>query len=296
MPEIASQIIVNILITAAMYLLVAVSFTIIYYPAKFFHIAQAAVISIAAYFAYFFNQQLHFSLAISIFLSVILSIILSIILELFIYRPLRKKNIAPLGLMIASIGLYVVLQNIISLTWGDDTLRLNTFQVVQGHNIFGALVTNVQIISFFVTLILFVFVITISKYTTFGKSLRAVSDNAELSNIYGINSNKVILFSFVLGSALAACAGILTAADTNMTPTFGFNLLLYGVVVMIIGGVGSYEGLVGGALLVSAAQHLAAFYIDTKWMEAMAYLILIVFLIWKPYGFSGNRLRKVEIN
>lgn len=291
-----TQILFNIISTASLYLLIALSFSIIYYCTKFFHLTQAALISSAAYFVYLFNQQLQLGLIISILLSVILSMIISIILEILIYRPLRKRNTSPLGLMIASIGMYVVLQNIISLSWGDSTLRLNTFQVEEGNNILGALVTNVQIISFFVSLVLFVSMIIVSKYSTLGKSLRAVSDNPELSNIYGINSNKVILFSFILGSALAACAGILSAADTNMTPTFGFNLLLYGVVVMIIGGIGSYKGLVGGALLVSAAQHLAAFYIDIKWMEAMAYLILILFLIWKPYGFSGNRLRKVEIN
>ena len=80
-----------------------------------------------------------------------------------------------------------------------------------------------------------------------------------------------------------------------MTPTMGFNLLLYGVVAMIIGGVGSYRGLLAGAFLVAASQHLAAYYIDTKWMDAVAYLILIAFLLWKPLGFSGQRLRKVEI-
>jgi branched-chain amino acid transport system permease protein len=64
---------------------------------------------------------------------------------------------------------------------------------------------------------------------------------------------------------------------------------------MIIGGVGSTRGLVAGALLVATAQHLAAYYIDTKWMDAVTYIILILFLIWKPLGFSGVRLRKVEI-
>ena len=80
-----------------------------------------------------------------------------------------------------------------------------------------------------------------------------------------------------------------------MTPTFGFNLLLYGVVAMIIGGVGSTRGLIAGSLLVATAQHLAAYYIDTKWMNAVTYIILILFLIWKPLGFSGNRLKKVEV-
>ena len=80
-----------------------------------------------------------------------------------------------------------------------------------------------------------------------------------------------------------------------MTPTFGFNLLLYGVVAMIIGGVGSTRGLIAGSLLVATAQHLSAYYIDTKWMDAVTYIILILFLIWKPLGFSGKQLKKVEL-
>jgi branched-chain amino acid transport system permease protein len=105
----------------------------------------------------------------------------------------------------------------------------------------------------------------------------------------------VILWSFAIGSALGSIAGILVSLDTDMTPTMGFNLLLYGIVAMIIGGVGSYWGLVGGALLLATAQHLSAYYIDSKWMDAVAYIILILFLIWKPLGFSGRRLKKVEI-
>ena len=75
----------------------------------------------------------------------------------------------------------------------------------------------------------------------------------------------------------------------------GFHVFLYAVVAMIIGGVGSFKGLIGGALLLATAQHLSAYYIDSKWMDVMAYIILILFLIWKPLGFSGKRLRKIEI-
>ncbi len=64
---------------------------------------------------------------------------------------------------------------------------------------------------------------------------------------------------------------------------------------MIIGGVGSTRGLIAGALFVATAQHLAAYYIDTKWMDAVTYIILILFLIWKPLGFSGKQLKKVEV-
>ena len=117
-----------------------------------------------------------------------------------------------------------------------------------------------------------------------------------MCNIYGIDSDRVILRATTgVSSALAAIAGILIALDVDMTPTFGFNYFLYGVVAMIIGGVGSYRGLIFGSLLLASAQHLVAFYIDTKWMDAVAYIILILFLIWKPLGFSGLRLKKVDL-
>ncbi len=198
-------------------------------------------------------------------------------------------------MLIASIGLYVVLQNCISLYFGDDTKIINTAEVTVGNQIFDAYITTIQIVTIIVATALFVGVNVFLHFTATGKSIRAVASNPELCNIYGISSNKVILISFGIGSALAAIAGILSAMDTNMTPTFGFNLLLYGVVAMIIGGVGSTRGTIAGVLLVATAQHLAAYYMDTEWMDAITYIILIFFLIWKPLGFSGKRLKKVEV-
>ncbi|MDE1890739.1 MAG: branched-chain amino acid ABC transporter permease [Planctomycetota bacterium] len=146
-----------------------------------------------------------------------------------------------------------------------------------------------------ICIVSFIATVLFLQYSSLGKQMRAVSSNEELSNIFGICSDRVILWSFIIGSALAAIAGILIVLDTDMTPTMGFNIFLYSVVAMIIGGVGSYKGLIGGALLIATAQHLSAYYIDSKWMDATAYIILILFLIWKPLGFSDKRLKKVEI-
>jgi branched-subunit amino acid ABC-type transport system permease component len=197
--------------------------------------------------------------------------------------------------MLASLGLYIVLQNTISLLWGDDTKSIRTGEMKVGNEFLGAYITDIQIITIAVCLTLFIACILFMKHSRIGRNIRAVASNPELSNIAGINSSKVILQAFTIGSALAAVAGILIAFDTDMRPTMGFNWLLYGVVAMIIGGVGSNWGLAGGALLLATAQHLAAYYIGSQWMDAVAYIILILFLIAKPLGFSGKRLMKVEI-
>ncbi|MBK7220254.1 MAG: branched-chain amino acid ABC transporter permease [Saprospiraceae bacterium] len=289
------QIIANILIASSLYLLLANSFSLIYYPSRIFHIANAAVISFGAYFVFFFANKFSIPFSVSVALAIVGATLIGLACEVLVYRQMRKKNVPPLAYLIASIGLYVLLQNYISLFFGDDTKIINTAEVTVGNQIFGAYITTIQIITVFVSIALFITVNLFLHYTATGKSIRAVASNPELCNIYGISSSKIILIAFGIGSALAAIAGILTAMDTSMTPTFGFNLLLYGVVAMIIGGIGSTRGLIAGALLVATAQHLAAYYIDTKWMDAITYIILILFLIWKPLGFSGKRLKKVEV-
>jgi len=289
------QIIVNIFYLTFLFLIVAISFSLIYYPTKFFHIAHAVIITSAAYFTFLFANQLSLPFAVSIIVAIAMAVCIGLLCEILFYRSMRKRNAPALAYLIASIGLYTMLQNCISLFFGDDTKIIRTGKVTIGNEIFGAYITNIQIITIVVSALLFVAVNLFLQFTSVGKSIRAVSSNPQLCDVYGINSNRIILIAFGIGSALAAVAGILSAMDTNMTPTFGFNLLLYGVVAMIIGGVGSTRGLVAGALLVATAQHLSAYYIDTKWMDAVTYIILILFLIWKPLGFSGVGLRKVEI-
>jgi branched-chain amino acid transport system permease protein len=267
----------------------------IYYPTKFLHISHAVVITSGAYITFLLLFNFSIPFPVSVVLAIIAATFIGVMCEVFVYRQMRKHKVLPLSYLIASIGLYVVLQNLISFYFGDDVKIINDLKVAVGHSAFGVYITTVQLVTVIVSIGLFLITNLFLHLTTTGKSIRAVSSNSDLCNIYGISSNKVILIAFAIGSALAATAGILSAMDTNMTPTFGFNLLLYGVVAMIIGGVGSTKGLISGALLVATAQHLAAYYIDTKWMDAVTYIILILFLIWKPLGFSGKRLKKVEV-
>jgi branched-subunit amino acid ABC-type transport system permease component len=289
------QIVVNILILFSVYLLIAISYCVIYYPVVFFQLSHAFVIAFSAYSTYFFSIQLHCPVWAAVPLAIICATALGMLSEIALYKPLRKRKASPMVLMIASLGLYTVLQNVISMLWGDDTKSVRTGEIKVGHEFLGAYITDIQITTIAVCVTLFAACVLLMRYSRIGRNIRAVASNPELSNIVGIHSDRVILWAFGIGSALAAVAGILIAFDTDMTPTMGFNWLLYGVVAMIIGGVGSNWGLVGGALLLATAQHLAAYHIGSQWMDAVAYIILILFLIAKPLGFSGKRLKKIEI-
>jgi len=289
------QIITNIIITFSIYLLVTLSFAIIYQTTKFFHFAHAAIITFASYFTFLLFKQLSLPLLLSIPISVFAATTIGLFCEIIIYKPLRNRKVTSLVLLIASLGVYIILQNMISLFWGDNTKSIRSGVVKPGNNFYGTYITDNQIIIIIVSIVLFISALLFFKYTKIGKDMRAVSSNEGLASIFGISSNKTILCAFGIGSALAAIAGVLQAFDTDITPMMGFNLLLYGIVAMILSGISSTWGLIGGAFLLATAQHFGAYYIDSKWMDAIAYIVLILFLIWKPLGFSGKRLKKIEI-
>lgn len=289
------QILFNILLTASVYLIVSQSFLLIYQTAKFFNVAHAAIISLGGYITYTFSKILSFNIVFSIVIGVILSVLVGIAIELFIFKKLRKNNIHPYMLLIASLGIYIIINNIILIIWGAQTNIIRSSEVEVGNQFISAYITDVQLVIIICVFLFIFFTRFFINQSNIGKQIKAVSSNPELANIFGINSNKIILLAFAIGSTLAAVTGVLVAFDTDLTPNMGFNLLLYGIVAMIIGGVGNFYGLIGGSLLLSATQHIGTYYFDGKWMDAIAFIILILFLLWKPLGLSGNKLKKTQI-
>jgi branched-subunit amino acid ABC-type transport system permease component len=290
-----SQIFINIFYSGVIFTLIALSFSTTYSATKFFNLAHAFTLTFSAYLTYLFSLQMYMTLWIAVPLAIVCTILVVLLIEIILFKRLRKQGTTAMIQMIASLGLYVLLQNLISMIWGNNIKSIRIGEVKVGNEFFGAYITDIQIITIIVCLTLFMTCLFFMKYTRIGRNIRAVASNLELSDIVGISSDRVILQAFGIGSALAAVAGILIAFDTDMRPTMGFSWLFYGVVAMIIGGVGSNSGLVGGALLLATAQHLAAYYIGSQWMDTVAYIILILFLIAKPLGFSGKRLKKIEI-
>ena len=290
-----SQIIINIIISFSIFTLAAISFSLIYQTTRFFHFAHAVVFTFGAYFTFLFSQLIGWSLVSAILTAIVAACLIGCMAEWFIYRPLRKKESSSIVLLLASLGIYIVLQNLISLFFGDETKFIRTWEVREGIEIAGAYVTPVQIVIIATSIAIVILVSGYLMLAKTGKAMRAVASDSELSNLSGIKSDRIILISFAIGSALAGIAGILVALDVDMTPTMGMNMLLMGVVAMIIGGVGSIWGIVLGSLLLATAQNLAVWYISSQWMDATAFAILLLFLLFKPEGFMGKKIRRTEV-
>ena len=289
------QLFFNGLIAFGIYLLMAISFSLIYKISRFFHFAHAIVFTGGAYFTFLFKNHIGFSLWISIISAFLSCAVLGCIMDLCVYSPLRKKKASSMILLLASLGIYIVLQNVISMVFGDDTKSIRSGEIKEGLNVFGARITPIQILIIGTSIILVIVVALFLKWSKMGKAMRAVANDPELSSSSGIDSNRVILWTFAIGSALAGIAGILVALDVDMTPTMGMNALMMGVVVVIIGGVESIPGLVLGAFLLGLAQHLGVWKISSQWQDAIAFIILFIFLLFKPEGFLGKKMKKAKI-
>lgn len=292
-----SQFIVNGIIAGSIYALIALGFSLIYGTARFFHFAHGAVYTMGAYATFTFFVLLNLPFGVSVAAAIATAAMLGAGLELFIYRPMRARGANNLILLITSLGLFTVLQNLIPIFFGDETKSIRTGLVQEGHIIFQARITTIQIITLVVSVLLYLLTWLYLRLTRMGRMVRAVANDPELSRIIGVNNDKIILRTFVLGSAMAAVASILISLDTDMTPTIGFNALLMGVVAAVIGGIGSVPGSALGGLLVGMAQHLGVWNrnITTQWQDTIVFVILILFLLIRPQGFLGKPIRKASV-
>ncbi len=289
------QLLINGLIAASLYLLVGIGFGLVYSTVGFFNFSHGMVFTAGAYLLFALHTFFSFPLLLSVAGAVVLSSCLGCIFEVCVFRPLRHKSSSVMCQMLASLGIYVMLQNTVALLLGDDVKTVRSGVVEEGINICGARITPVQISAICASVMLMVLVVVVLRTTKIGKAIRAVANDAELSSICGLNSDRVRLCAFALSSGLAGIAGILMALDVDITPTMGMNTLMMGIVVVFVGGVDSIPGIALGALLLGVAQNLGVWKIGSEWQYAIAFVILLAFLLFKPEGFMGKRIKKATV-
>jgi branched-subunit amino acid ABC-type transport system permease component len=233
-----------------------------------------------------------------------LSIILAIgfsaglggLLYALLYRPLRRGGATELILLLASLGAYVVLQNAVSLMFGDQIISLNEGRVTQSFTLGGAVLNSVQIAAIIVAASVVLATLVFLRRTTVGRAIRAVSSNEQLANLCGIDSERIALVTFIIGSGLAGIAGILNGLDVDLAPTMGLTPLMMGIVAVVVGGRGRVVGIALGALLIGVSQNVGIWRIDARWQNAIAFVILLAFLLWRPSGLAGAHRQVVRVD
>lgn len=295
------QLILNGVIAGSIYALIAIGFAVIYSTVRFFHFAHGAVYAAGAYVAYSLSISLGLPLVVSFFLSAIFSAGLGVVIDRGTYWPLRQKGAPNLVFLVVSFGVFIFIQNTIQLIYGTQILSLRTGPVKEGYQLsvfgvrLGAVITENQILILVVSCLLTVALFLAIKFTKLGKALRAVADDPVAARLVGIHPDRIILYAFAIGSALAGMAGVLVSLDADLEPTMGLSAILKGIIASTIGGIGSIPGAVAGAFFLGLAENLGIWKIQAGWKDCIAFGILIIFLLVRPEGFFGAKIGRERV-
>ncbi len=302
------QLTIDALTLGSVYALIALGYTLVYGVLKLLNFAHGDVFMVGTFIGFGMLQLLGgvSNPVVPIWLLLTLVTLaamagcaaLGVVIERFAYRPLRDApRIAPL---ISALGVSFFLANSMQLLFGATPRNYDTFDLSNGvlylkgfdiGNVRVPLLRIITILSAFVLMLILWFLV---NRTRTGKAMRATSFDREAAAMMGIDIDKVIVFTFVLGSALAGAAGVLFALRVPTTVAIGFIAGLKGFTAAVIGGIGSIPGAMVGGLMLGFAESYTQGYISTKWSDLVVFSILIAFMIFRPQGLLGRAdIRKV---
>jgi branched-chain amino acid transport system permease protein len=300
------QTIINGLTTGFLYALIALGYTMVYGVLKLLNFAHGDVYMIGAYIGYYvlqwFGGPQHLSIPVPLLVAIMFAIaglgcgVLGVGIERFAYRPLRNApRIAPL---ITALGVSFILENSVLLLFGGFTKSYNTESFISptaGIHIDGAVIDPVQITIFVVSILMMWGLMAIVDRTTLGKSMRAVASDREAAEMLGIKVDRVISYTFFIGSAMAGVAGVMSGLAFNqISATIGFLAGLKAFTAAVVGGIGSIPGAMIGGLFIGLCEAFASTYISTKFTDLIVFGILIVTMLVRPTGIFGRpALQKV---
>jgi branched-chain amino acid transport system permease protein len=218
--------------------------------------------------------------------------VLGVAIERFAYRPLRDApRIAPL---ISALGVSFLLANSMQLLFGAQQRDYSMFSVdggslyLRGFSIEDVHIPLIRIITILTAFALMIVLWLLVNRTRTGKAMRAVSFDREAAAMMGIDIDRVIVFTFVLGSALAGAAGVMFALRVPTAASIGFLAGLKGFTAAVIGGIGSIPGAMAGGLILGLAEAYTAGYWTTTWSDLAIFTVLIVFMLFRPSGLLGR--------
>lgn len=285
------QQLINGISLGSIYALIALGYTMVYGIIRLINFAHGDIYMVGAYIAFFTTTYLKMSFFPALILSMAGAAVLGMIIEKAAYRPLRS---APrIAILITAIGVSLFLE------YGGMlivTPQPRTFPAIFPAHIYhigGLVVNSQQVVILGVSLVLMVILTYVVQYTMIGKAMRAVSYDTDAARLMGIDVDKVISFTFAIGSSLAAAAGVLVGVYYNsIDPLMGIMPGLKAFVAAVLGGIGLIPGAMFGGVLIGIIEAMVSGFISSTFRDAAAFAILIIILLFKPSGLLGKNVRE----
>ena len=287
------QQLVNGITLGGVYALIAVGYTMVYGVIQLINFAHGEIYMLGGFMAYTLVAVLGMPFFPAFILTLLICALLGIILDFVAYRPLRK---APrLAALITAIGMSIFLQNMAMLVWGSQIKSyprdiLPLFFSESAITFGDVSLSWLQLFILAITLSSMIILhLTIHK-TRIGMAMRAISQDKTASALMGIGVNRVISFTFAIGSAMGGMAGILVGLYYNaIFPTMGYVAGIKAFAAAVLGGIGSVPGAMLGGGVLGIAEVMGAGYISSEYRDGISYAVMIAVILFKPSGLIGKQ-------
>lgn len=290
-----TQILLNSIIAALLLSLVAIGFNLIFNATKVFHLAHGAMYVSAVYGTLVFGDLLRPILpypaitAGSIILSLLSISLLIIVIEFLVYRPLYRKGVNPTISMISSLGVYLLIINIIAFFFGNESVALNNSYTIIASNAYYKL-TDVELTHLAISLVLLSAVFILSK-SRFYTHIRAITDDYSVAEKFGINVQRTRFIALVAGTVLVGAVGIMRAHEVALDPHVGLTITLAASVAVIVGGVSSLTGTVLACFVIALIENFSVKVLTAQWKDMLTYALMIAVLLFYQQGLVAVRQR-----
>lgn len=272
----------------------ASGFAVIYNTTRTFHFAHGAVYTFSAYVFYTSGTLWGWPVWLVVAGTLAAASLLGVAVNEVIYRPLLERNSSSLVRLLSSLGAYIIIVNLIVMIYGSEVKVPVTVLRPELYTWGGISLSAMQLATAASCVVIFLALVLLLRATRLGRLIRAMRDDPELVSALGISPWNVRRVIFALGSALAGMAAVLKGLDVGVDPNSGMAAFLGGAIAVIIGGVGVFEGVILSGLLVGIIQSFAVWNLSAQWQDTVTFLLLILFLLFRPQGILGRRRRAEE--
>ena len=283
----------------------AIGLTLVYGILRFANFAHGDLMAVGAYLALFVSASVlpalgvagrplsplsfGWPMLVALVVAMPLTGAVALLGDRLLYRRMRVERVSPVILAMASLAMALVLRSLVYIVWGPQFIFYSPALRPAWHLPFGVRIKPDQLFILGVVVVLVVGLALFLGRTRMGKAMRATADNPQLALVSGIDTDRVVVWTWMLGAGLAAAAGVLYGIDAQLRPDMGWSFLLPLFAAVILGGVGSVYGALGGSLVVGLAEALAVPLIGAEYRAAVAFLVLLAVLLVRPTGIAGAR-------
>lgn len=279
---------INGISLGSIYALIALGYTMVYGTIKLINFGHGEVYMMGAFTGFYLVTVLELNFILALIISMLTTALLGVLIERVAYKPLRYST--RIVSLITAIGVSYLLQNSMIYYLGPEVRAFPSPIPNKIFRVFGLVFNSKQLVVFFTTILVMVILQIIVRHTKMGKAMRAVSVNREAAQLMGINVDRVISFTFALGSGLAGVAGVLVGVYYNsISPMMGVTPGLKAFVAAVVGGIGSIPGAMVGGYLIGILETIVSFLGGSMYKDAAVYALLIVILLVLPSGLFGKR-------